>query len=144
MSYSNVSMSMITAPVSNMMRLCTIPRIALTVLMAVFALHAGPLAASRAAAQEASDRVPAFGEIREIMAVRCVVCHSATPTQRGYIEPPNGVPFDTPEQIKAKAKDILDWAITSELMPFYNETNMTDEERVLLAKWLNAGADITK
>ena len=144
MSCSNVSMRGLTAPVSDLMRLCSVPRLALTILLAIFAFQTGPFVVSRAAAQEATDRVPSFAEIREIMSVRCVVCHSVTPTQRGYIEPANGVAFDTPEQIKAKTKDIYDWAILSKLMPFYNETNMTDEERALLANWLKAGADITK
>ena len=102
-----------------------------------------PVMVSQAAAQEAAGDVVSFAEIAPIIATRCAVCHSATPTQRGYRTPPNGVAFDTPEQIKAKARPIEVWAILTEVMPLNNETDMTDDERALLAAWLAAGADIS-
>ena len=82
-------------------------------------------------------------QIAPIIAERCTVCHSANPTQRGYITAPNGVAFDEPEQIKEAAVRINLWAVVDELMPLLNETNMTDEERDLLGAWIEAGADIT-
>ena len=96
------------------------------------------LAAPIAVAQEAS-----FAVVGPIIAERCAVCHSATPTQTGYITPPNGVTFDTPDEIADKADRIKLWAITTEIMPLNNATEMTDDERALLAAWLEAGADIS-
>ncbi len=91
----------------------------------------------------AQDAV-SFGEIGPIIAERCTVCHSVSPTQPGYLSPPNDIIFDTPEQIQALAAKIKLMAVEIKVMPLFNETNMTDGERNLLAAWLEAGADITR
>jgi uncharacterized membrane protein len=97
---------------------------------------------SQAGAQNADDAVT-FAEIAPIIATRCTVCHSATPTQAGYRSPPNGVMFDTPDEIRARVDMIEVYAVKADSMPFNNETNMTDDERVLLGLWITAGADIS-
>jgi len=81
-------------------------------------------------------------QIQPIIAERCAVCHSESPTQRGYIWPPNDVTFDTPAQIQALAGKIEAWAINTPIMPLLNETNMTQDERDLVGAWITAGADI--
>ena len=96
-----------------------------------------PVMVPRAAAQDAPV---SFAEARAIMVVRCVVCHSESPTQAGFITPPNGVAFDTPEQIKAKAAAIEVWAIQTGLMPLDDMTKMTDDERATLGRWLPASS----
>lgn len=108
--------------------------------VALFIACTAPFMASRAASQDAPV---SFAQIQSIMAVRCVVCHSESPTQAGFIAPPNGVAFDTPEQIKAKAAAIEVWAIQTGLMPLDDITKMTDDERATLGRWLAAGADIS-
>jgi len=56
--------------------------------------------------------------------------------------PPNNVILETREQIKAYADRIKVRAVISKTMPLSNKTNMTEEERDLLAKWLLVGAPI--
>ena len=55
---------------------------------------------------------------------------------------PAGVLFDTPAQIKARADRILERAVISKTMPFGNKTGMTDEERALLGRWVEQGANV--
>ncbi len=56
--------------------------------------------------------------------------------------PPQGIKYDTPEQIRALTAKIAKAAVTSETMPLANATNMTTEERELLGTWIAQGATI--
>ena len=68
------------------------------------------------------------------------MCHSPTPTPRGFTAPPNGVSFDTPDHIAQHAAQIYERAVASTSMPLGNETGMTDKERAELGAWIKAGA----
>ncbi|MBK8936989.1 MAG: urate hydroxylase PuuD [Polyangiaceae bacterium] len=81
-----------------------------------------------------------FTEVAEIMHRRCTPCHSETPTDATYKIAPNGVAFDTPEQIVSKADAIKERAITLKNMPLANVTGMTTEERETLRAWIDQGA----
>jgi uncharacterized membrane protein len=81
-----------------------------------------------------------FAKVQPIIAERCTVCHAAKPTFPGFQQPPGGLTFDTPEQIKAAAPRIHQQTIATQAMPIGNLTKMTDEERALLGKWLAEGA----
>jgi uncharacterized membrane protein len=81
-----------------------------------------------------------FAEAQSVIARRCVPCHSATPTQPGFPDAPNGVMFDTPQQIQARAQQINALAVQTHTMPFGNLTGMTDDERQLLGTWVQEGA----
>jgi uncharacterized membrane protein len=48
--------------------------------------------------------------------------------------------FDTPDQITGRAQQIYQQAVVTRNMPFGNLTNMTQDERDLLAAWVQAGA----
>jgi uncharacterized membrane protein len=50
--------------------------------------------------------------------------------------------FDTPVQIKAMAERIHFRAIQTRTMPLGNKTGMTEDERQLLGRWLEAGAPL--
>lgn len=89
----------------------------------------------------ARDAVP-FAVANGIVALRCGGCHAARPTAEGFEAPPKGVMFDTPAQIKAQVEKILQQTIKTRVMPIGNLTNMTDEERGLLGKWIEQGAAI--
>ncbi len=75
-----------------------------------------------------------------IVQARCTPCHSASPSQPGFLEPPKGVAFDSLEEVRARAADIERMAIDTRTMPLGNLTGMTDEERARLARWLAAGS----
>jgi len=86
--------------------------------------------------------VPA-SEVMEIIQKRCVSCHSATPTDKDFPIAPNGVAFDTIEQVVAMKNGILNRSVETNTMPFANRTQMTSAERVRLGAWIKAGAQKT-
>jgi len=83
-----------------------------------------------------------FADVRVVIAQRCAPCHSTAPTYPGIPAAPAGVAFDTPEQMRAKADRILDRAVTTKTMPLGNLTGITDAERDLLRRWVEAGAPL--
>lgn len=84
----------------------------------------------------ANAKTVTFEEIKPIIENRCATCHSATPSDDTFTTAPSGFIVDTKEQI-INAKDIIyTRTIASDSMPLANKTNMTQEERELLASWL--------
>ncbi len=83
-----------------------------------------------------------FAEIEPIVAQRCAVCHARRPSFDGFAEPPAGVVFETPEQIRREAARIHAQAVATAAMPPGNLTGITDEERRRLAAWIAAGAPV--
>lgn len=81
-----------------------------------------------------------FGEVADIIHKRCTTCHSQAPSDNVYRSAPNGVMFDTPEQILRKAADIQTRAVTLRNMPLANITAITREERAALGAWVEQGA----
>ncbi|MFQ5973909.1 MAG: urate hydroxylase PuuD, partial [Alphaproteobacteria bacterium] len=106
------------------------------------------LTAPRPAAPTAGDATGAVAEpvsfvaARDIIIRRCVTCHSANPTDPNFNVPPADIAFDTPDQIKALAARIHARSVASRTMPLGNNTDMTEEERGLLGRWIGAGAEI--
>nr|WP_255604356.1 urate hydroxylase PuuD [Oscillochloris sp. ZM17-4] len=84
-----------------------------------------------------------FAAVQSVIQRRCVVCHSAHPTDNIFTVAPVGVMFDTPEQIVAMAARIHERAVVTQTMPFNNRTSITAEERDLLERWYAQGARIT-
>jgi uncharacterized membrane protein len=82
----------------------------------------------------------AFGEVADIVHNRCTRCHSANPSDPVYKSAPNGVTFDTPDQIVRKASDIKQRAVLLKNMPLANVTQITDAERATLGAWVDQGA----
>ena len=84
----------------------------------------------------------AFAKVQSVLNQRCVGCHAAQPTQPGFAQPPKGVLLDSPEQIAANAPKLAE-TVANRYMPIGNLTQMTDDERTLIAAWFAQGA-ITK
>ncbi|HEU4405416.1 MAG TPA: urate hydroxylase PuuD [Polyangiaceae bacterium] len=82
----------------------------------------------------------AFTEVNDIVARRCRSCHSGAPTDDVYKSPPNGVSFDSPDTFKAFAPRVRLRVVEAKTMPLANKTNMTDEERAILRRWIDQGA----
>jgi uncharacterized membrane protein len=57
----------------------------------------------------------------------------------GIIRPPRGIMLDTPERIKAHAREIAVAAAWSSAMPPSNVTEMSRQERQALASWFASG-----
>jgi uncharacterized membrane protein len=92
-----------------------------------------------ATAPAAAGRV-SFAQVRGIIATRCVECHSAHPSNSAFDTAPAGVKFDTPAEIAARADAIEEQAVRTKAMPLGNVTGMTEQERGVLAAWIDAGA----
>jgi uncharacterized membrane protein len=83
---------------------------------------------------------PSWAQVQRIMDRRCATCHSATPSDVSLGTVPQGIPFDTPEQVRNWLGRIRVRAVETETMPPANHTRMTREERDALARWIAAGA----
>ena len=83
-----------------------------------------------------------FAEAYDIVAKRCVSCHAAKPADENFDKPPKNVAFDTAEQIRNQAPKIRAVAVLTRTMPVGNETEMTDDERRVLGRWIAEGAEI--
>lgn len=81
-----------------------------------------------------------FTEVNAIIQQRCISCHSSRPTDNVYTAPPNGVIYDTPDDIVKKKELIMQRVVTTHTMPQNNKTNMTLEERDAIRCWIEQGA----
>ena len=81
-----------------------------------------------------------FNRVRGIIAQRCVVCHSPAPTFPGITVPQAGVLLHTPADILFNAQRVYQQAVVTRIMPLGNVTQITDQERAVLAAWVKAGA----
>ena len=91
------------------------------------------------AATAGSEQV-SFAEVRSIINARCLPCHSAYPTDDTFRVAPNGVMFDTPQEIENRVSRIGERAAIQRTMPPGNKTGITDEEREILRRWVGSGA----
>lgn len=83
-----------------------------------------------------------FAEVNTIIQQRCVSCHSSKPTDDVYTVAPNGVVYDTPNDIVKKKDLIMQRVVLTKTMPQNNKTNMTPEERETLRCWIEQGAKL--
>lgn len=83
-----------------------------------------------------------FATANAIIQQRCVSCHSSMPTDDVYKVAPNGVKYDTPQEIVAKKDLILQRVVLTKTMPQNNKTNMTPEEREMIRCWIEDGASL--
>ena len=82
----------------------------------------------------AASRAAPFAEVKAVLDARCVACHAATPSRFGFVQPPKGVVLETAEQIGQHAAKIAE-TVGNRTMPIGNLTQMTDDERALVAAW---------
>jgi uncharacterized membrane protein len=83
---------------------------------------------------------PQFKQVADIVMSRCSMCHAGQPVWEGIPAAPKGVLLDTDTHIRVRAPLIDIVAVRSRAMPPGNITDMTPQERVLLASWLAHGA----
>jgi uncharacterized membrane protein len=82
---------------------------------------------------------PKFKQVSNIIISRCSMCHAAEPVWDGIPAAPKGVMLDSDEQIRRHARLIEIFAVRSQAMPPGNITEMTPQERLVLASWIAAG-----
>jgi uncharacterized membrane protein len=82
---------------------------------------------------------PKFKQVSNIIISRCSMCHAAEPVWAGIPAAPKGVMLDSDQQIRRHARLIEIFAVRSQAMPPGNITEMTPQERLVLASWIAAG-----
>ncbi len=99
----------------------------------------GPPDEAGQSSQVLQDRQPetedVAARVQEIVSARCVACHSSEPVWAGMHRPPKGMILETESQIQRFAGPIYLQAGISVAMPPANLTNMTLEERTIIANW---------
>lgn len=83
---------------------------------------------------------PTFAEVGDIVVSRCSMCHAQEPVWAGIAHAPRDLRLDEPDSIRRHARLIDLQAVRTHAMPPGNVTEMTPDERALLASWLAAGA----
>ncbi len=110
------------------------PGVAIALLIGIIAWIApAPAAKTAAVAQDVS-----LAQVQQVLQARCVQCHSAQPTLMPTAA--KGILLDQPESIKSHAQLIYQQVVLQKAMPLANMTKMTDDERALIAKWVEGGA----
>lgn len=115
--------------------IAAIPAAALVVIGLIF-FTAGPQATG-----DLGEPVE-FADVNTIIATHCSACHSARPTHESFDKPPANVSFDKPADIKRFAARIRAQTAISKIMPLGNETEMQDEDRDTLNRWVLQGAPL--
>lgn len=99
---------------------------------------AGPSSTEEAAAPPAEPVT--FAQAEEVVLGRCSMCHAEITAWEGVPVAPKGVMLDTPERIALQAREIALQSVHTHAMPPGNVTEITPEERAILAAWVEAGA----
>ena len=79
---------------------------------------------------------PAFEAARDVVLTRCSMCHAREPLWAGLAVAPKGVLLEEDADIARQAHAIELQAVRSRAMPPGNITEITAEERQMLAAWL--------
>ncbi|MDB5971740.1 MAG: hypothetical protein JWQ90_4190 [Hydrocarboniphaga sp.] len=104
------------------------------ILVVIAGLRPVPPASAAAGATSVS-----FAQVQTIIQTRCASCHAEHPTQPGFFAPPKGHMLDTPARILAQKAEIRQ-QVGSRAMPIGNLTQMSDDERIAVLAWIDAGA----
>jgi uncharacterized membrane protein len=88
----------------------------------------------------ACNKEISYSEVNIIIKERCYTCHSSKPTDDFYTSAPNGVMYETPEEIQKLKDKIMQRVVVTETMPPNNKTNMTAKERDIIRCWIEQGA----
>ena len=94
----------------------------------IVALRPAPVAAPAASAAPAT-----FAQIKQVLEQRCYMCHGEAAQMKG-------IRLDQLEGVRTHAQGIYQQAVVTRQMPLNNATNITEDERQLIARWYNAGA----
>ena len=81
-----------------------------------------------------------FANVEEIVLSRCSMCHAAEPVWASIVTAPKGILLDDAAHIKRNARLIGRNAAWANAMPPGNVTEMTPDERAVVAAWLSVGA----
>ncbi len=83
-----------------------------------------------------------FSQVQPVVVKRCTQCHSSNPTDDTQKVAPNGIMFDTPDQVAKQKERIMIRVVQTKTMPQANKTGITEEERELIGNWIAQGGKI--
>ena len=112
---------------------------AVALLLGVVFVTAPPAQSGGAAGATCTQEV-GISQVNMIVQKRCIQCHSSHPTDDVFKSPPNGVVYDTPEDIIRLKDKIMQRVVITKTMPQNNKTQITQEERDLIRCWIEQGA----
>jgi uncharacterized membrane protein len=78
--------------------------------------------------------------VEEIVMSRCSMCHAAEPVWEGITTAPKGILLDSTEHIHRNLRLAARNASWASAMPPGNVTEMTGEERAVVAAWIASEA----
>ncbi len=90
-------------------------------------------------AAERSGSAVEYSQVQAVMNSRCITCHSDHPTDDIFKIAPNNVRLETEAQLRQWAPKIYERVVVQKNMPLVNKTQMTDEERALMARFIAQG-----
>ncbi|HEY6514297.1 MAG TPA: urate hydroxylase PuuD [Burkholderiaceae bacterium] len=92
------------------------------------------LVPSPSTATAAAGSPPAtLAAVRQVIEQRCVMCHNAQVQQKN-------VALHSDALIRRHAQTVYQQVVVLKLMPLSNATQITDDERALIRRWVEAGA----
>ncbi len=80
-----------------------------------------------------------FAQMQFVVQSRCVPCHADTPAIVSNPPAPAGVRFNTPEDLALWNERIKARVVVTRTMPLNNRTEMTEEERGIVGRWVMQG-----
>ncbi|TVP48576.1 MAG: hypothetical protein EA345_08635 [Halomonas sp.] len=83
---------------------------------------------------ETTAERPDQAQITQLMEQHCVQCHARNPEHAGFSAPPAGFALNNWDEILGQ-KAQIQRVVASRYMPLGNMTNMSDEERDIIAAW---------
>ncbi|WGI24642.1 urate hydroxylase PuuD [Halomonas alkaliantarctica] len=90
--------------------------------------------ASSPGSNEGAEGPPDQAQITGLIEQHCVQCHARNPEHAGFSAPPAGIGFNSWDEILGQ-KTQIQQVVASRYMPLGNMTNMSDEERDIIAAW---------
>ena len=94
---------------------------------------AAALVPSPSTATASAGVPPTLAAVKAIVDRRCVLCHNAQVQQKN-------VALHTEALIRQHAHAMYQQVVVLKLMPLSNATQITDEERAVIKRWIEAGA----
>ncbi|GGF70479.1 urate hydroxylase PuuD [Alteromonas lipolytica] len=94
-----------------------------------------PVAVTTVASPSPSSLSTLDKQVHTLVQTHCIGCHAANPTDEVFKVAPLGVKFDSWEQISRQGRQLVNRTTVTRDMPFLNKTNMTEEERAIIAAW---------
>ncbi|MCX7660486.1 MULTISPECIES: urate hydroxylase PuuD [Caldimonas] len=100
-------------------------------MLAVVVWRAPSAEASNASAAKATP--VRFDQVQQVLQQRCVMCHNEALASKN-------VALHTPELIAQHAQAVYQQVVVLRLMPLNNATQITEDERALVKRWFEQGA----